>query len=116
MTTIWSPAWMPTLQGELGRVRELLGENAAPLSASAEEAAQALRQASDALMAGLLESGLDTELGWRLHQLRSRLDAHLLAASALADAQAAEGVVSVLRRALSFIEPELQALSTDASR
>ena len=116
MTTVWSPGWMPTLQGELGRVRALLGENGGPVSASAEEAVQALRQASDALMAGLLESGLDTELGWRLHQLRSRLDAHLLAVSALADAQAAEGVVSVLRRALSFIEPELQALRSDASR
>jgi hypothetical protein len=112
MTTLDAP-WMPNLQDQLGRARQLLGENAAPSPASAGEAGQALREASDALMAVLVECGVQTPLGWRLHQLRSRLDAHLLAASALADADADDAVISVLRRSLDFIGPELDALSAD---
>jgi|HubBroStandDraft_1064217.scaffolds.fasta_scaffold264487_2 hypothetical protein len=109
-----APDWLPTLQDQLGRARNLLGENASPSLATADQAGQALRQASDALMAVLLECGVETPLGWRLHQLRSRLDSHLLAASALADADAWDAVISVLRRSLDFIGPELEALSTGA--
>jgi hypothetical protein len=115
MTTVTS-TWMPTIQDQLDRARLLLGENAAPDLASADQAGQALRQASDALMAVLLALGVDTPLGWRLHQLRSRLDSHLLAASALADADAVDAVISVLRRSLDVIGPELEALSTDFTR
>jgi hypothetical protein len=125
MTTVWHrnaaevvPAWVPTLiptvEDQLDRARQILGENARPSRASADEAIQALRQASDALMAVLLEYGVETPLGWRLHQLRSRLDSHLLAANALAEADALDAVTSVLRRTLSFIGPELEALSADA--
>jgi hypothetical protein len=103
--------WMPTLQDQVGRARHLLGENTSPDLATADEAGRALRQASDALMAVLLEFGLDTPLGWRLHQLRSRLDSHLLAASALADANALDAVLRVLRRSLDFVGPELEALA-----
>ncbi len=116
MTTVQAQHWMPTLQDLLGRARQLLGENGDPGPAGAVEAAQALRQASDALLAVLLECGVQTPLGWRLHQLRSRLDAHLLAASALADADAGDAVVSVLRRSLDFIGPELDALTADLIR
>jgi len=109
-----APDWLPTLQGQLGRARVLLGEKASPTLADADQAGQALRQASDALMTVLSELGVETPVGWRLHQLRSRLDAHLLAASALADADAVDAVVRVLRRSLDFIGPELEALSTGA--
>ncbi|MDQ6614607.1 MAG: hypothetical protein M3083_07650 [Actinomycetota bacterium] len=119
MTTVWDrgPAWywMPTLQDQLGRARHLLWENGPPGLAAADEATKALRQASDALTAVLLEFGVETPRGWRLHQLRSRLDAHLLAASALADADAGEAVISVLRRSLEFIGPELEAILPDAA-
>jgi hypothetical protein len=104
--------WMPTLQDQLDRARHLLGGNASPTPGAADQAGQALRQASDALMAVFLEFGVETPLGWRLHQLRSRLDAHLLAASALAEADAQEAVIIVLRRSLDVIGPELKALST----
>ena len=113
MTTV---DWMPPLQVQLGRARHFLGGNGAPNLEDADQAGQALRQASDALMAALLDIGVETPLGWRVHQLRSRLDAHLLAASALADADAREAVVSVLRRSLDVIGPELEALSADARR
>jgi hypothetical protein len=103
--------WMPTVQDQLGRARHLLGENASPDVATADQAGQALRQASDALMAVLMEFGVATPLGWRLHQLRSRLDSHLLAASALADADAWDAVLRVLRRSLDIIGAELEALS-----
>lgn len=105
--------WVPTLQDRLVRARSLL-EASDP--AAAEEAGQALRQASDALTEILLESGLDTPFAWRLHELRNRLDAHLLAVSALADAEAVRGMVTMLRRTLSFIGPELDALSADVTR
>ncbi len=108
--------WVPSLQDQVARARDLLGENTAPDRATADQAGQALRQASDALMTVLLEFGVETPLGWRLHQLRSRLDAHLLAASALADADAVAAVIRVLRRSLDFIGPELDALSTDSVR
>jgi hypothetical protein len=113
MTTVEDQRWMPSLQDQLDRARQLLGENASPSAATIDQAGQALGQASDALMAVLLEFGVETPLGWRLHQLRSRLDAHLLAASALADADAGGAVLSVLRRTLDFIGPELEALSAD---
>jgi hypothetical protein len=113
MTTV---DWMPTLQDQLGRARHLLGENAAPNRATVDQAGQALRQASDALMGVLMEFGVETPVGWRLHQLRSRLDAHLLAASALADADAVDAVISVLRRSLDVVGPELEALSADVTR
>jgi hypothetical protein len=102
--------WMPTLEDEVGRARHFLRENTAPDVTATDQAGQALRHASDALMAILGEFGVGTPVGWRLHQLRSRLDAHLLAASALADADAPEAVVSVLRRSLDLIGPELEAL------
>lgn len=114
-----SPDWptlIPTIQDEVGRARRLLGENASPNLAIADQAAQALCQASDALMSVLLEYGVETPLGWRLHQLRSRLDAHLLAARALADADAVGAVIRVLRRSLDLLEPELESLSADAWR
>jgi len=118
MTTVQNrgsmPNWLPGVEDPLGRARNLLGENASPSLATADQAGQALRQASDALMAVLAEFGVDTPLGWRLHELRSRLDSHLLAASALADADALGAVITVLRRSLDFIGPELEALSTDA--
>jgi len=110
-----APDWLPTLQSQLGQARHLLGEAGAPGLAAADQAGQALRQASDALMAVLEEFGVETPLGRRLHELRSRLDAHLLAASALADADAMDAVISVLRRSLDMIGPELDALSTDVS-
>jgi hypothetical protein len=114
MTTVQDrdPArqWMPTLQDQVGRARQLLGENTSPSLAAADQAGQALREASDALMAVLLQFGVETPLGWRLHQLRSRLDAHLLAASALADADAGAAVVSMLRRSIDLIDPELEKL------
>jgi len=116
MTTVWSagqaPQWMPTLQDHLGRARHLLGENTAPSLAAADQAGEALRQASDALMAVLVELGVETPLGWRLHQLRSSLDSHLLAASTLADADVPDAVVTVLRRSLALVEPELEALGS----
>lgn len=116
MTTVWdrdTAGWIPTLQDQVGRARHFLWESATPGAAAADEAERALRQTSDALMGLLVEFGVETPLGWRLHQLRSRLDAHLLAASALADADANEAVVSVLRRSLDLIGPELDALSAD---
>lgn len=119
MTTVWdrdATGWIPTLQDQLGRARHLLGENATPGVAAADAAEQALREASEALMTLLAELGVDSPLGWRLHQLRSRLDAHLLAADALADADANEAVVSVLRRSLDLVGPELEALLVDGRR
>jgi hypothetical protein len=117
MTTVRArgpaPDWLPGLQDQLGRARHLLGENASPDLADADQAGQALRQASDSLMVVLGQFGVETPLGWRLHQLRSRLDANLLAASALADADAVEAVITVLRRSLEFIGPELDALGFD---
>jgi hypothetical protein len=109
-----APDWLPSLQDPLERARDLLGDDAAPSLATAAQVGLALRQASDALMAVLLEYGVETPLGWRLHQLRSRLDSHLLAARALADADARGAVITMLRRSLDFIGPELEALSTDA--
>ncbi len=115
-----TPEWMPTLQDhlqdQLSRARQLLGENAAPTATCADQAGQALRQTSDALMSAMVRIGVETPVGWRLHQLRSRLESHLLAASALAEADAQDAVVSVLRRTLQFIGPELEALSTDVLR
>ncbi|HEX3425074.1 MAG TPA: hypothetical protein VHT30_03015 [Acidimicrobiales bacterium] len=109
-----APDWLPTLQGQLGRARDLLGRNASPNLADADRAGQALRQTSDALTAVLLECGVETPLGWRLHQLRSQLEAHLLAASALADADAVDAVINVLRRSLDLVGPELEALAGGA--
>lgn len=108
-----APDWLPTLQGQLVRARDLLG-GASPNRADADRAGQALRQTSDALSAVLLECGVETPLGWRLHHLRSQLEAHLLAASALADADAGDAVINVLRRSLDLVEPELEALGSAA--
>jgi hypothetical protein len=108
MTTVW----LPTLSDQLDRARQTLGEKGAPEAAAADQAEQALRQASDALVALMSEYGLDSAVGWRLHQLRSQLDAHLLAASALADADAGPAVISMLRRSLDLIDPELEKLGT----
>jgi hypothetical protein len=104
-------AWMPTLHEQLERARQFLWENGAPTAEGVARADHALRQASDALMAGLSEFGVDTPPGWRLHQLRSRVEAHLLAASALADADAPDAVVRVLRQSLALIGPELEILA-----
>ncbi len=116
MTTVFDrgarPDWVPTVQDQLGRARQFLEENAPPTLANADQAGEALRQASDALMVVLSEFGVETPLGWRLHQLRSGLDAHLLAARALAEANAQDAVVSMLRRSLDFVGPELDALSS----
>ena len=56
------------------------------------------------------------QAGVNVDVLRNRLDAHLLAGSALSDADAALGMVTMLRRTLSFMGPELEALSADVTR
>ncbi|MGH9126125.1 MAG: hypothetical protein ACRDZ8_15590 [Acidimicrobiales bacterium] len=108
------PEWLPPLQHQIERARFLLcegGENSSPHPARAGQAEQALRQASEGLVVALDTLGVETPIGWRLHQLRSRLDAHLLAASALADADAGNAMISVLRRSLDLLGPELEALA-----
>jgi hypothetical protein len=104
---------LPTLEGQLARARQMLGEKGDPGAAAADQAGHALREASDALMAILGECGVETPLGWRLHQLRSRLDAHLLAASALADADVPDAVVAVMRRSIELVTSELEELPRD---
>jgi hypothetical protein len=104
---------LPTLEGQLARARQMLGEKGDPGAAAADQAGHALREASDALMAILAECGVETPLGWRLHQLRSRLDAHLLAASALADAEVPDAVVAVMRRSIELVTSELEELPRD---
>ena len=111
MTVIGSRvSGLPTLEAQLERARQMLGEKGDPGAAAADEAGHVLRDASDALMAILGEYGVETPLGWRLHQLRSRLDAHLLAASALADADVPDAVVAVMRRSIAMVTSELEAL------
>ena len=61
-------------------------------------------------MTVLVGRGVDTPLGWRLHNLRNRLDAHLLAADALRDAEAPDAVITVLRRTVGFVGIDLQTL------
>jgi len=79
-----------------------------------EQAWHTLSIASDELVALLVLCGIETPLGWRLHDLRSRLDAHLLAADALRDADAPEAAVSVLHRTVDFVGNELETLFADA--
>jgi len=115
MTALWERGadtdWLAEFNDQLCRARVILGEKTTPVVITAARAQQALRVASDALVSAQEELGVDTPLGWRLLQLRSRLESHLLAASDLADADRLDSVVNVLRRSLDAIEPEVEALS-----
>lgn len=116
--------------GRAARLEALLGDvrdaqamlsTQAPPPASRDVGSQAIEQAwrslsvaSDELVALLLLCGIETPLGWRLHSLRSRLDAHLLAADALRDADAPEAAASVLHRTVDFVGNELETLFAGA--
>lgn len=120
-TTVWRPLdWIAPLQAvdrahELHRLDELVARARSllanqPGESNVDEADEVLGLASSSLMTILVDCGVETPLGWRLHQLRSRLDAHLLAASALREADAGDAAASVLRRSVDFVALELVAL------
>jgi hypothetical protein len=95
-------------------VEEALADAAAAfVSDSVDQACEALTVASENLLVIVTGCGLETPLGRRLHELRSRLDAHLLAASALKEADAGGAVVSVLRRSVDFVGLEMERLLSD---
>jgi hypothetical protein len=94
----------------------LADASAAFVEDSVDQACKALTAASENLLVMVTGCGLDTPLGRRLHDLRSRLDAHLLAASALQEADAGGAVVSVLRRSVDFVGLEMQRLLSDRPR
>jgi hypothetical protein len=113
-------ARLEALQGEVREAQALLdGPASALASADLEQQAidrawNTLSGASEELVALLALCGIETPLGWRLHDLRSRLDAHLLAADALRDADVPEAAVSILYRTVDFVGNELETLFADA--
>jgi len=103
-------AGIADLQDHLDQARSILGAWAEPGLAAVDQACRALSAASDDLMTVLVGCGVETPLGWRLHNLRNRLDAHLLAADALRDAEAPDAVITVLRRTVDFVGIDLDTL------
>ncbi|MDP9075148.1 MAG: hypothetical protein M3N98_13490 [Actinomycetota bacterium] len=104
------------LQEHVAQARSALDTRSRPGLAAIDQACCALNAASDNLSAALVGCGVGTPLGLRLHHLRNRLDAHLLAADALRDADAPEAVVTVLRRTVDFVGVDLEALFAEALR
>ena len=107
---VWA-AGIADLQGHLDQARSILDARTEPGSAALDQACRALGAASDELMTVVVCCGVGTPLGWRLHDLRNRLDAHLLAADAFRDADAPDAVITVLRRTVDFVGVDLQTLS-----
>ncbi len=113
-------ARIAALRGDVRNAQAMLGAPPPALAdrdlepLAIDQAWHTLSGASDELVALLVLCGIETPLGWRLHDLRSRLDAHLLAVDALRDADAPEAAVSVLHRTVNFVGSELELLFTDA--